>query len=29
MEKYLPERKGIENAIIEAGNKALNWEVNN
>ena len=29
MEKYLPERKTIENAIIEAGNKALNWEANN
>ena len=27
MEKYLPDRKNIENAVITGGNKALNWEI--
>jgi hypothetical protein len=27
MVKYLPDRKNIENIVIEGGNKAVNWEI--
>ena len=27
MEKYLPDRKTLENLVIEGGNKAANWKI--